>query len=42
VTKQQVTAQWSFAVSDLDFFCDHHWFGCALLSFTAGLHGGYF
>jgi hypothetical protein len=23
VTKQQVTAQWSFAVSDPDF-CDHH------------------
>jgi hypothetical protein len=23
-------------------FCDHHWFGCALLSFTAGMHGGYF
>jgi hypothetical protein len=40
VTEQQVTAQWSYVVSDLDF-CDHHWFGCILLSFTAGMHGGY-
>jgi hypothetical protein len=41
VTKQRVTAQWSYIVSDPDF-CNHHWFGCALLSFTAGMHGGYF
>ncbi len=40
VTEQRVTAQWSYAVSDPDF-CDHHWFGYALLSFTAGMHGGY-
>jgi hypothetical protein len=40
VTEQRVTAQQRFAVSDPDF-CDHHWFGCALLSFTAGMHGGY-
>ncbi len=41
VTEQRVTAQWSYAISDPDF-CDHHWFGYALLSFTAGMHGGYF
>jgi hypothetical protein len=40
VTEQRVTALWSFVVSDPDF-CDHHWFGYALLSFTAGMHGGY-
>jgi hypothetical protein len=40
VTEQRVTAQWSYAVSNLDF-CNHHWFGCALLSFIAGMHGGY-
>ncbi len=41
VTEQRVTAQWSYAAFDPDF-CNHHWFGCALLSFTAGMHGGYF
>jgi hypothetical protein len=41
VTEQWVTAQWSYAASDLDF-CSHHWFGCALLSFIVGMHGGYF
>jgi len=41
VTEQRVTAQWSHIVSDLDF-CNHCWFGCALLSFTAGMHGGCF
>jgi hypothetical protein len=41
VTEQRVTAQWSYFVSDPDF-CNHHWFGCALLSFTAGMHGAYF
>jgi hypothetical protein len=40
VTEQRVTAQWSYAVSNPDF-CNHHWFGCALLSFIAGMHGGY-
>ncbi len=41
VIEQRVTVQWSSIVSDLDF-CNHHWFGCALLSFNAGMHGGYF
>jgi hypothetical protein len=40
VTEQRVTAQWSYIVSDPNF-CNHHWFGCALLSFTIGMHGGY-
>jgi hypothetical protein len=33
--------QWSYIVSNPDF-CNHHWFGYALLSFTAGMHGGCF
>jgi hypothetical protein len=41
VTEQWVTAQWSYIVSNPDF-CNHHWFGCALLSFIIGMHGGYF
>jgi len=41
VTEQRVTTQWSSIVSDPDF-CNHHWFGCALLSFTAGMYGGCF
>jgi hypothetical protein len=40
VTEQRVTAQWSLAVSDLDFTTVMD-FGCALLSFTEGMHGGY-
>ncbi len=39
VTEQRATAQWSYVVSDHDF-CNHHWFGCALFSFTARMHGG--
>jgi hypothetical protein len=41
VTEQRVTAQWSYIASDSDF-CNHHWFGYTLLSFTAKMHGGYF
>jgi len=41
VTEQRVTAQWSYTASDSDF-CNHHWFGCALLSFTAKMLGGCF
>jgi len=41
VTEQRVTVQWSSIVSDPDF-CNHHWFGCAVLSFTAGMYGGCF
>jgi hypothetical protein len=41
VTEQRVTTQWNYIVSNPNF-CNHHWFGCALLSFTAGMHGGYF
>jgi hypothetical protein len=41
VTEQRVTTQWSCIVSDPGF-CNHRWFGCALLSFTTGMHGGYF
>jgi len=41
VTEQRVTTQWSSIVSDPDFY-NHHWFGCALLSFTVGMYGGCF
>jgi hypothetical protein len=41
VTEQRVTAQWSYTASDPNFF-NHHWFGCALLSFSAKMHGGCF
>jgi hypothetical protein len=41
VTEQRVIAQWSYIISNPDF-CNHHWFGCALFSFTARMHGGYF
>jgi len=41
VIEQRVTAQWSSIVSDPDF-CNHHWFGCALLSFIAGMYGDCF
>jgi hypothetical protein len=41
VTEQRVTAQWSYTASDSDF-CNHHWFGYALLSFIAEMHGSCF
>ncbi len=27
MTEQRVTVHWSYTTSDLDFFCNHHWFG---------------